>query len=192
MPILNPLAIFVNLAVFITIARAHVTSGRERYGVIGYGVVMYDPPCAFACIDTVKGWDLDCGDHDEDMDGMDMGGMHMSSPTPECRATNDPFLQTLAWCFHTHCRDVNNSTLETIWEMDVVARLQVQPMPKYSYQAALARVAQRPPTSVLHLDAVLNTTSLVDEESWFSNFNGVQGFEKMEIRTETYSSVPPP
>jgi hypothetical protein len=165
--------------------QAHVTSGRERYGVIGYGIVMYEPPCAYACIDTVKGWELDCGD-DHDMDGMHMGGMHMSATTPECRATSDPYLQTLAWCFHTHCQGVNNSTLETVWEMDIVARLDVQPMPAYSYQVALSRVAQTPPTSVVDSKTTLNTTSLVDEDSWLANFNGDQGFEKMEVRAQTY------
>ena len=172
-------------SLLVAFTQAHVSSGRERYGVIGYGIVMYEPPCAYACIDTVKGWELDCGE-DHDMDGMDMGGMHMSATTPECRATSDPYLQTLAWCFYTHCEGVNNSTLETVWEMDIVARLEVQPMPAYSYQAALARVAQAPPTSVLDSDATLNTTSLVDEDSWLGNFNGDQGFEKMEARTQTY------
>ncbi|KAB5533414.1 ferric reductase like transmembrane component-domain-containing protein [Coniochaeta sp. 2T2.1] len=188
MPAFTSLAILVSL-LFTASIRGHVTSGRERYGVIGYGVVMYDPPCAYACIDTVKGWDLDCGGDHDDMDSMDMGSMAMSSTTPECRATNDPFLQTLAWCFHTHCLEVKNSTLETIWEMDVVARLAVQPMPAYSYQVALSRVAQAPPTYVLDSKAVLNTTSLVDEESWVANFNGDQGFETMEIRTETYAII---
>jgi hypothetical protein len=169
---------------FVAPIQAHVTSGRERYGVIGYGINMYDPPCAFACIDTVRSWELDCG-HQHDMD-MDMEHMHMSSSTPECRAVNDPYLQTMAWCFHTHCSGVKNSTLERVWEMDIVARLKVQPMPAYSYQVALSRVAQSPPTSVLDSGATLNTTSLVDEETWLSNFNGDEGFEKMEVRAETY------
>ena len=164
--------------------QAHVTSGRERYGVIGYGIVMYDPPCAYACIDTVGGWNLDCGH--EHTDDMDMGGMHMSSVTPECKAISDPFLQTLAWCFYTHCPGVSNSTLERVWEMDIVGRKAVQPVPAYSYQVALSRAAQAPPTSILGSEATLNTTSLVDEEAWLGNFNGDEAFERMEIRASAF------
>jgi hypothetical protein len=179
---LASLAILV-ASLLVASTQAHVTSGRERYGVIGYGINMYDPPCAFACIDTVRGWELDCG-HQHDMDMT--AHMHMSSSTPECRAVNDPYLQTMAWCFHTHCPDVKNSTLERVWEMDIVARLKVQPMPAYSYQVALSRVAEAPPTTVLDSGATLNVTSLVDEASWLANFNGDEGFEKMEVRAETY------
>ncbi|KAH7239822.1 ferric reductase like transmembrane component-domain-containing protein [Fusarium solani] len=166
---------------------AHVTTGRERYGVIGYGVVMYDPPCAFGCIDTVKGYTLDCKD-DHGM-GEHSSSMHMAAATPECKATNDPFLQTMAWCFHTHCTDEKNSTLENIWERDIVGRLKIQPTPKYSYQVALALAAKDPPTEVLDKEEVLNRTSLVDEDAWLANFNGDSGFEQMEILAERYGIV---
>ncbi|KAK4121692.1 hypothetical protein N657DRAFT_577316 [Parathielavia appendiculata] len=182
---LTPLAVLMT-SLFVVLAQAHVTSGRERYGVIGHGIAMYNPTCAFACIDTVRGWQLHCPDH-HDHGGMD--SHHMPSATPECRATSDNYLQTLAWCFHTHCPGVKNSTLETVWEMDIVARQKVQPMPAYSYQVALSRVAEAPPTSVLDADATLNTTSLVDEHSWLANFNGLEVFEKMEARAETYGIV---
>ncbi|KAH6631598.1 ferric reductase like transmembrane component-domain-containing protein [Chaetomium tenue] len=167
--------------------QAHVTLGRERYGVIGYGIVMYDPPCAYACIDIANSWNLDCGH--EHTDGMDMGGMHMSSVSPECKATSDPFLQTLAWCFHAHCPGVSNSTLERVWEMDIVGRKVVQPAPAYSYQVALSRAAQAPPTSIISSDATLNITSLVDDEAWLGKFNGDEAFERMEIRASTFGLV---
>lgn len=181
------LALGTVASLFITSTQAHVTSGRERYGVIGYGIVMYDPPCAYACIDMANSWNLDCAH--EHTDGMDMGGMHMSSVTPECKATSDPFLQTLAWCFYTHCPGASNSTLERVWEMDIVGRKAVQPAPAYSYQVALSRVAQAPPTSILASDATLNTTSLVDEEVWLGKFNGDEAFERMEIRASTFGLV---
>ncbi|KAK4100929.1 hypothetical protein N658DRAFT_524460 [Parathielavia hyrcaniae] len=182
---LGPLAMLLT-SLFVAPAQAHVTNGRERYGVIGYGIDMYNPTCAFACIDTVRGWPLDCHEHDGH-GGMD--SHHTPSATPECRASSDPYLQTLAWCLHTHCPGVKNSTLETVWEMDVVARQKVQPLPAYSYQVALSRAAAAPPTSVLDAEATLNTMSLVDEQSWLANFNGLEVFEKMEVRAETYGIV---
>ena len=145
---------------------------------------MYDPPCAFGCIDTVKSWALDCKD-DHGM-GEHSSSMHMAAATPECKATNDPFLQTMAWCFHTHCADEKNSTLENIWEMDIVGRLKIQPSPKYSYQVALSLVSKDPPTKVVDSEEVLNRTSLVDEDAWLANFNGDNGFEQMEILAERY------
>jgi hypothetical protein len=116
----------------------------------------------------------------------DMSSMHMAAATPECKATNDAFLQTLAWCFHTHCADVKNSTLERVWEMDIVGRNKVQPSPRYSYQVALALASRSPPTEVVDSEAVLNTTSLIDEEVWLSNFNADYIFERMEAVTEKY------
>lgn len=146
---------------------------------------MYDPVCAYACLDTVKGWTLDCPD--DNMGGMDMAmEMDMDSPSPECLTTNDPFLQTLAWCVHTHCPGVRNSTLEQWWEMNVAGKLDVQPIPKYSIQEAISRVVSSPPATVVSSDATLNVTSLVDEYSWLGNYNGDHNFEQMEIVTERY------
>jgi hypothetical protein len=180
-PLLSTLAL-------VGLCQAMATSGRERYGLIGYGISMYDPPCAFACIDTVNGWALQCGD-DHGM-GEDMGAMHMAAATPECKAINDVFLQTMAWCFYTHCPEVKNSTLEGVWEMEIVGRLKTQPSPKYSYQVALSSVSASPPKSILDSEAVLNRTSLVAEDVWLSNFNADDIFEKMEIVTEKYGYVP--
>ncbi|KPA37340.1 ferric-chelate reductase [Fusarium langsethiae] len=166
---------------------SHTTTGRERHGVIGYGVTMYDPPCAYECIDTVKSWSLNCaGDHGMD---HDMGSMDMAAATPECKATNDAFLETMAWCFHIYCKDINNSTLERVWEMDIVGRNKVQPSPKHSYQVALALAYKSPPTEVVDSAAVLNKTSLVDEATWLSNSNADYIFERMEAVTEKYGII---
>ncbi|PKS12572.1 hypothetical protein jhhlp_000780 [Lomentospora prolificans] len=120
---------------------------------------------------------------------MDMSSMHMGPSSAEYKASNDPFLQTLARCFHTHCSGVPNSTLEKIWEIDIVGRQRVQPVSVYSYQTVLSVVPKAPPTDVVDSEAVLNTASLVDEDGWLGNFNCDQGFEIMEIVTERYGIV---
>lgn len=152
---------------------------RVRQGVIGYGITMYDPPCAYACIDTFKGYPLLCKDGDTVEE--------MSSATPECLAQNDPFLQSVALCFHDLCQGIANSTLQKVWETDLVGRLQNQPRPMSSYQGALADVVASPPRSVANSTAVLKEASLVDHETWQGNFNGNHGFEVMEITSQTYS-----
>ncbi|KAK3324330.1 putative ferric-chelate reductase [Cercophora scortea] len=170
-------------------AVAHISSGRTGNGFIGYPIAMYNPTCAYACRDTVTSWTLNCTDSEDmsghdmsDMAGMDMGS---SSPSPECFATNDPFLQTLAWCISTHCTDEDIATLETYWQLNVAGRQAVQPLPKDSYQRALLKVTT-PPTSVLDADAVLNEVSLVDEDAYAANLGGEYGFEDMEITHERY------
>lgn len=169
---------------------AHTSEGRHGHGVIGYGIDMYNPACAFACRDTVTGWMLDCDgsmngeDHDHGDGGMD----DMGWPSPECYATNDPFLQTLAWCISTHCQGVAMSQLEEFWTAYVTGRYAVQPSPKYSYQKALQLVTE-PPTSIVSLSDVLNVPSLIDEEVYLSSYNGDHGFEKMEAKTSRYGYV---
>ncbi len=172
---------------------AHISEGRRGYGVIGYGISMYDPPCAYACRDTVTAWMLDCedgtgagGGHHHD--GGDMEGME--SPSPECYTSNDPFLQTLAWCISTHCEGISMSRLEEFWDLNVAGRMEVQPLPKYSYQKALQLVTE-PPTNITSADDILTGPSLVDDETYLSSYNGDRGFEKMEIRTSTYAYVLP-
>ncbi|PMD59360.1 uncharacterized protein K444DRAFT_613336 [Hyaloscypha bicolor E] len=44
------------------------------------------------------------------MAGMDMGAEFTTSP--ECYATDDSFLQTLAYCMSTHCSGVSEWKLE--------------------------------------------------------------------------------
>ncbi|KAF2873527.1 ferric reductase like transmembrane component-domain-containing protein [Massariosphaeria phaeospora] len=175
------------LAVLVGPALAHVSSGREGKGFIGYGITMYDPVCAYACRDTVSAWMLDCGD-------AGSGGhshhsaMEMETPSPLCYATNDPFLQTLAWCISTHCKDVPISKLEQYWELNVAGRQSEQPSPKYSYQTALAMVTE-PPTTVVDPEEILDVTSLVDEESYLGSYNGDWVFEIIETTSTRYSLV---
>jgi hypothetical protein len=78
---------------------------------------------------------LDC-QVEEDMDGMNMDGIAMKRssdtvlvkrmdgmddvPTPECYASNDPCLQTLAWCMHERDQPdftalLGDSVLEAGW-----------------------------------------------------------------------------
>ncbi|KAF2016339.1 hypothetical protein BU24DRAFT_433400 [Aaosphaeria arxii CBS 175.79] len=168
-------------------AIAHISQGRTQHGLIGYGIRMYDPPCAFACRDVVTGWMLHCGDagtggqsHHADME--------METPSPLCYATNDPFLQTLAWCISTHCQSETMSKLEGWWEHYLVGRQPGQPSPKISYQRALANVDE-PPTTIISEDDYLNTTSLVDEDSWLAKLNGDGGYDITEKRSNTYGLV---
>jgi hypothetical protein len=161
------------------------SGGRRGHGLIGYGITMYEPPCAFACRDTISSSVLNCSMEDMEMDGMDMGG---GGTEPECYATDDTFLQTMAWCISTHCQDVTAWKLEKYWRMNIAGRAAVQPDPKYTYQQALSRVTE-PPTDVLVSGDPLNKTSLVDEDAYTANYNADINFEAQENTHERYGYV---
>ncbi|KAH8898324.1 hypothetical protein GQ53DRAFT_742400 [Thozetella sp. PMI_491] len=111
------------------------------------------------------------------MDGMSsMEGMSMT-PAPQCYANNDPYLQTLAWCIHTHCpADLSLSELEAFWELNIAGRILAPSAPKYSYQAALSRVTS-PPTAIVNSSLVLNTTSLVSPWLYTAQYGSLAGIE---------------
>ncbi|PSN74311.1 hypothetical protein BS50DRAFT_539489 [Corynespora cassiicola Philippines] len=167
---------------------AHTSQGRTRHGLVGYPIKMYDPPCAYGCRDTVSGYMLECEDAGMGGGHSHHSDMEMEAPSPQCYATNDFFLQTLAWCISTHCKDVAVADLEDYWVTDVVGRAANQPIPKYSYQQALARVME-PPTTVADPEQVLNFTSLVDEESYLANYNGDWVFDIVEATSQRYGLV---
>lgn len=167
-----------------------VSTGRTGHGLIGYGIQMYKPPCAHACRDTIKGTALNCSTIMDDHEGHS-GGHHGSSPIvtePECYATDDIFLQTLAHCISTHCEHLPTWKLERFWSLYTVGRQRVQPDPKLSYSQALAKVTDEP-TAVVVSGESLNQTSVVNEEDYIGNYNGDNGFETAEISHERFGSV---
>ncbi|KAF3196065.1 hypothetical protein TWF225_000414 [Orbilia oligospora] len=163
-------------------------TGRVAHGgTVGLGVKQWDPVCAYACRNSAAGFMLDCG---ESHHGMDHGSMMMHHmPSPQCYATNDFFMQTLAWCIHTHCpQDTPISKLETYWEMNVAGRKDNQPLPKYSYQDALARVID-PPTGIVNSTEILNRTSLVNEWFYSANYGALSAIEKNISVDNVYTLV---
>jgi hypothetical protein len=96
------LSFIVALCLNSLFAAAMVSKGRRGHGLIGYGITLYDPTCAFACRDTISSSFLNCSSEELAMDDMDMSG---SSTDPECYATDDAFLGSLAWCISTHCQE---------------------------------------------------------------------------------------
>ncbi|KAG7284023.1 hypothetical protein NEMBOFW57_010381 [Staphylotrichum longicolle] len=151
-----------------------------RQGTVGLGQEQYAPvTCAYACRSSIAGWMLDCPDaeHHDHGHGESRGMMMMAMPSPACYASNDPFLTSLAWCIKTRCpEDIPNSLLERYWEMNAAGRKDVQPLPKYSYQDALARVTT-PPTAVHNSSLVLNSTELVSDFFYSMVYGSLEGIE---------------
>jgi hypothetical protein len=166
-----------------TAVTGHISRGRPGYGLIGYGVSMYKPECAYGCRSAIAN-PLDCpgeAEH-EHMAGMDHGS---ATPSPECYANNEPFLTTLAWCMHLYCDGVEVEDLEKYWRLNVAGRQVEQPVPKWTYQEAMQNISS-PPTESVEATDTLNVTALVAKESWEANALTLANFEKAESTHERY------
>ncbi|KAL3481257.1 ferric reductase like transmembrane component-domain-containing protein [Aspergillus californicus] len=177
-------------ALLLLASPAHcVTVGRAGHGFVGYGITMYKPPCAFACKATI-GNPLNCtmssdehmhmkrhGDsHSTEELPMGDGWMVEASPSAECYATNDAFLQTLAYCMHSYCTEAN-STLQKFWEMDVM-----------SYQDALDAV-NGTLAAIANSSAILYSAGAVSEETVMTEYRTLSTFEELETTHARYGLV---
>ncbi|KAF3154314.1 hypothetical protein TWF569_000293 [Orbilia oligospora] len=70
-------------------------------GLIGWGITMYDPPCAFACRGVISKCTLLC----TPKDGTVNHGTshHPVSTPPDCFTTDVAFMRTMALCIDTYC-----------------------------------------------------------------------------------------
>lgn len=170
------LGIAVTLLHYTEAAKSY--EGRVSYGTVGLGFRMYDPPCAYMCRSSVSGWMLECPEDQYQVSAGHHRRQHtMMMPTAECYASNEPFLQTLAWCIHTHCS--NNTAIaaiEAYWERNAPGNLLVQPLPNISYQDALASI-ESPPNEVINATEILDRVSLTDEWLYQANWGANVGIE---------------
>lgn len=106
------------------------------------------------------------------------------TPSPDCYATNDAFLQTLAYCLYSHCKTETDSRIQHYWELNVAGSERDQPLPKESYEQALQSIKLRP-NSVNNVSAVLQSASLVSEEDYTLQWRTLSVFDKMETNHVT-------
>jgi hypothetical protein len=158
-------------------------------GLVGYGIPMYKPNCAFACRDQFSMAMLECTTMD-DMggDGMDMG-MSMGSTSPECYAGNTPWLTTLAYCIDATCIDVPKFKLEAYWAERVTKDERGnQILPKWTYQETLYKMTDmEKPTKALEMDVELNFTALYDPAAWEASKGAMWAFELAETTHSRYA-----
>ncbi|KAH7417787.1 ferric reductase like transmembrane component [Cadophora sp. MPI-SDFR-AT-0126] len=165
---------------------AQLSSGAVavKHGVIGMGISMYKPVCAYACHDSLASLWLNCttfSSASHDMEGMDMkllkrmdmGEEAEATTSMECVASNMPWLQTLAYCLKDRCR------IDGVGEKKIAKAYSTLSMSDTAvYSEMLPATA---PTTELEADAMwLNETSLVNYELYFSNRQTLQEFEYQE------------
>ncbi|KAF2867716.1 ferric reductase like transmembrane component-domain-containing protein [Massariosphaeria phaeospora] len=153
--------------------------------LIGYGIPMYKPNCAFACRSLFASAMLECSAHDH------VAGAHShgAGPTsPECRAGDTPWLTTLAYCIKSTCIDVAPFRLEAYWAEQCTGDAAVQP--KWTYQETLTELEKVPrPSAQLGEEEMLEFTALYDEETWESYRGTLFHFEYAETMHSRYGII---
>lgn len=173
-----------------------------QHGIVGFGIDLYPDLCCQACHDALSPLFLNCttfmdqpeGGSSEGgmsgMGGMGMGmeDMPMGMTSPECRAANQPWLQTMAHCIQSRC-DADGYPPEK----------QDQCFRKHAVDGAAEPTlrdslppAGAVPTAELPADAMwLNATSLVNGDTYYSIHGTLGEFAREEYLHTKYSQVAP-
>ncbi|KAK6956571.1 hypothetical protein Daesc_001849 [Daldinia eschscholtzii] len=183
-----------------SLASAGRDTGRPGYGLVGYGIEMYIPVCAYACQYSFATNSLECTD-EASFDNSGMGGMHMGSsadgidlqnvsamPSSTCRAESEPFLTSVAWCIHEKCDGELIWKIEKWWQSYVVGNSPSDPPPSLSYGAALALVPSQP-NITCSSGQILNQTCLVNEALYHSEYVSIDVNQNVEIQHERFALV---
>ncbi|KAL8399385.1 hypothetical protein RB596_007990 [Gaeumannomyces avenae] len=175
-------------------------AAAAKDGLVGYGIPLYEDLCCQSCHDSLSALWLNCttfmpmdggsGSGSGSMPGMnmtkrdDMGAMPMAMTSDECRASDQPWLQTMAACLRQRCdadaypRDKQDVCFSTY----AVAGADTPTL----FQALPARL----PTEELAADAMwLNTTSLVNDDLYSSKYRTYKEFAREEYLHSDYSLV---
>lgn len=155
----------------------------QTHALIGYGIEMYNPNCAFACRGAIASAMLSCSDMAA-MGGMTHhGGSAMT--TAECRANDTSFLTTLAWCMSSTCAEYKVETwkLEKYWLDKTTGEPEV--MPKWGYTETLGKIKEAPEAEWNEEDT-LNFTALVAHETWDTQRLTMANFELAETLHSRY------
>lgn len=145
---------------------------RTNYGIIGYGIHMYEPLCAFACRAVLSGCPLTCSKEIPRDEARALtqqhGGSHDVETSLDCYATNDAFLLSMRLCLEHHCNSTSSWQLNRFWGRDVVGDQDPQPPPVLSFLDAeeelkLSSAAHIPYATMGH---ELNAVHQVTDKDW--------------------------
>jgi hypothetical protein len=127
---------------------------------VGLGGAYQRPNCAYGCGNAFTSVNLTCTELP--MAGMGMG-MGMAMTSPACKASNEPYLTSIAYCMKQKCESAPVWQLEQYWATMITGSPTV--MPKWDYHTTLDHVGPAP--TVQYMPGVtVNSTMLVNEKSW--------------------------
>ncbi|KAI1424390.1 ferric reductase like transmembrane component-domain-containing protein [Xylaria sp. FL1777] len=177
---------FFNIALFLLIQDVR---GAEN-GIIGFGLSFYQDSCCLACHDSLSPLYLDCTTFPQhhNMSGMkmdmDMDMDMMGTTSEECRSSNMPWLQTIAYCIQQACGP-HGYTMEQ--QAKCFRLYAVDGASEPTFHHSLPDTA---PTAELPEDAEwLNVTSLVNQDLYYATHGTLDEFARSEYIHTRYSVI---
>lgn len=146
------------------------------FGLIGFGIDLYKPSCAFACQHVLSQSELNCSTYSVDSDSASIS----FNTSEACFASDEPFLLSLAWCLHEQCEE-ETLVLDRFWEKD--ARGAAKGL-KYGFAEALKK-SGRGPEQVLKLKGALKEPRKVNLTDWSV---ADQSFDELAQAAKQHSS----
>ncbi|KAI0144621.1 ferric reductase like transmembrane component-domain-containing protein [Xylariaceae sp. FL1272] len=171
-------------------------SAVGKNGIVGFGIELWPDLCCASCADSLSALYLSCTTFpnstttDSDMDDMDDMGMddmgmdEMPETSDDCRASNTPWLQSMAYCIQQNCKtDGLSASRQAKCFKDEAAMGAETP----TFEDSLPETA---PTVELASDALwLNKTSLVNSELYSSTYWTYSEFKKSENMHSQYNII---
>ena len=154
------------------LAAAQSTNTDEgAVGLIGYGLVLYEPACAWACLECLVG-PLNCSS-----EGV------TDLPTPECQSHNEHYLRTAAFCMKQRCGHLSLAELDKFYSLKFPGDKDALEPPFQSYTQLLPTLTT--PTRALNVSEPLTYTAYVPDDQWTPMYDTM----RLMMRTETYAST---
>jgi hypothetical protein len=136
----------------------------SRSGLAGInGFTFYDPYCGHGCFRSFSPFKLTCSG------SISPGGHTTQTEAAQnlalCRASNFPYLSSIAWCIHLYCsEDVLASKIERFWETEITGDIKV--IPEWSFGEVMANITDPPTMVAINQSMILNTTVLTTYDTW--------------------------
>ncbi|KAI1146633.1 ferric reductase like transmembrane component [Nemania diffusa] len=163
-------------------------------GIVGFGIDLYTDLCCQSCRDSLSSLYLSCttfpaSSNTSSMDDSSMRKRHdegtmVGAPitSDDCRASNLPWLQTMAYCIQQNC---NAAGFGAAKQVKCFSKEALAGAIKPTLQESLPMTA---PTVEVASDAVwLNSTSLVNSELYYATYGTYAEFGRSEYLHTKYS-----
>ncbi|KAG9698940.1 hypothetical protein KCU95_g1801, partial [Aureobasidium melanogenum] len=186
----------VTLRIGLPILLAGFAAAETQYGVLGFGIPMYQPLCCYSCHDALSALYLNCTIFPDDMDmshsgmdmklikRMDMGSESMATTSDACYASDRTWLETFSYCIHQKCAQDSVNESE---QGQCFSKLAANGLHVPTLQASLPSTT---PVVELEADSTwLNSTSLVNENAYLSNYVTMKEFVLSEHRHTRYALI---
>lgn len=165
---------------------AHGAPSRNTgTGLVGFGISMWQPSCAYACQRLLALSPLECSTEGRRRDvalrARHGGHEDNFNTSPDCYSNNHAFLVSLAWCMHQKCSDADHHAelwrLEKFWATDAVPESHRPPNYTYAQALQLADGGLKPLISKGdHLDepSSLSQADYEAVQSWIEDYSRIE------------------